>query len=189
MDKINHAYAFGSLKGRGEASVLEAVNGFIGEEEMRKYFALEMEPIAEIVDAIGGVYLDVEVEMKSHGADLNPGPQLLDGEQAYDYVHWRYSGDGDIGRIRRQQQFANVFLDKLTVTYAPNNITKLMINNGDHINTNILFSEVTEIVQVLAEVDEVEYYTVPGRNMKIDGIYYWSPKEEGLKTVLEEFYN
>lgn len=189
MDKINHAYAFGSLKGRGEASVMEAVNGLIGEEEMRHYFTLEMEPIADIVDSMDGIYLDVETEMKSHGADLDKGPQLLDGEEAYDYVHWRYGSDGDIGRIRRQQQFAEVFLDKLILTYGMNDISQMILNNSDHINTNILVSEITDVMHMLAGMEDVQFYTVPGRSVKIDGIYYWQIKEAEFNEMLNEFYS
>ncbi len=187
-DKINHAYAFGTLKGRAEASMLEAVNLLLDEEEMRKYFTLEMEPIAAIVNQIGGVWVDVEVDMNSHGAQLSKGYQKLNGEDAFDYVHWRYSGDGDIGRIRRQQQFAIALLKKLSEEYKGNDLTKFFLSNNNYTNTNIHVSELSEVTEVLSDIDDIEFVTLQGSSIKIDGIYYWKLDETKLNETLKWFY-
>ena len=186
-DKINHAYAFGSLKGRPEASVLDAVNLFIDDESMRKYFAMEMEPIGEMVDMIGGVEVDVEVDMKSHGANLDMGRQVLYGEDAYDYVHWRYSGDGDIGRIRRQQQFAKAALNKVSKEYGYVETVEMIYRHSDHFNTNIHIGEMTEVMEVLSNADIIEFNTIPGKSIRIDGIYYWQPYENESNIMIDEF--
>ena len=104
-DKINHAYAYGSLKGKGVISVFDAIEQFTEKPKIENYFLLEMEPIPDIIDDLGGIELDVEIDMKTHGADLSKGYQLLDGKKAFDYIHWRYSSNGDIGRIERQHKF------------------------------------------------------------------------------------
>ncbi len=188
-DKINHAYAFGTLKGRAEVSMVEAVNLLLEEEEMRKYFTLEMEPIATIVDQIGGVWIDVEVDMHSHGADLSKGYQKLDGEEAFDYVHWRYSGDGDIGRIRRQQQFAVALLKKLSEEYSDTDLTKFFINNSEYTNTNIHVNELAEVTLALSKIEDIEFKTLQGSSIKIDGIYYWKLDEDELEEALTWFYD
>lgn len=92
-DKINHAYAFGSAKGKAIESSIEAINYFIKYSKIDYYFSLDMEPIPEIVDSIGGVELDVEIDMKTHEADLSKGRQILDGKKAFDYIHWRFAGN------------------------------------------------------------------------------------------------
>jgi LCP family protein required for cell wall assembly len=187
-DKINHAYAFGTLKGRAEASMIEAVNLLLDEEEMRKYFTLEMEPIAAIVNQIGGVWVDVEVDMNSHGARLSKGYQKLNGEEAFDYVHWRYSGDGDIGRIRRQQQFAIALLKKLSEEYKGTDLTKFFLSNSEYSNTNIHVSELAEVTEALSDIEDIEFATLQGSSIKIDGIYYWKLDETKLNETLTWFY-
>ena len=189
-DKINHAYAFGTLKGRAEVSMLEAVNLLIGEEEMRKYFALEMEPIPSIVNQIGGVWIDVEVDMDSHGASLSKGYQKLDGEDAFDYIHWRYSGDGDIGRIRRQHQFAIAMLKKLSEEYKGKDLSKFFLSNSEYTNSNIHVDELAEITTALSNIDieNIEFKTLQGSSIKIDGIYYWKLDEAKLEEAVAWFY-
>src|SRR5690606_31071889 len=86
MDKINHAYAFGSLKGNGVDSSVDAINSLIKYAKVDYYFSIEMEPIPEIVDLLGGVEMDVDVNIKGV---LEKGFQTLNGEQALAYIRYR----------------------------------------------------------------------------------------------------
>ena len=52
-DKINHAYAYGSLKGKGVISVFDAIEQFTEKPKIENYFLLEMEPIPDIIDDLG----------------------------------------------------------------------------------------------------------------------------------------
>jgi LCP family protein required for cell wall assembly len=108
-DKINHAYAYGSLEGKAVQASIDAIHHYIGKEFIDYYFAMDLEPIPSIVDELGGVLLDVEIEMKTYGANLDKGLQWLNGRQVYDYIHWRFSPGGDIDRIKRQQKFMSTF--------------------------------------------------------------------------------
>lgn len=74
----------------------------------------------EIVDALGGVEIDVEQSFTSTHS-LNPdgrrefakGRQLMDGAAALDYARERFAfADGDFARIRHQQQVIKAVLDK-----------------------------------------------------------------------------
>lgn len=47
-DKINHAYAFGSIKGNGINESVETINKFIKYTTVDYYITLEMEPIPKI---------------------------------------------------------------------------------------------------------------------------------------------
>ena len=63
----------------------------------------------DIVETVGGVYIDVPIRMRTHtwygDIDLQPGYQLLDAKQALGFVRYRYDAGGDISRGKRQQQF------------------------------------------------------------------------------------
>ena len=51
--------------------------------------------------------------------DIRPGRQILDGEKALDFIRYRKGNnkmgyvDGDLGRIRAQQEFLKAFLSKV----------------------------------------------------------------------------
>jgi anionic cell wall polymer biosynthesis LytR-Cps2A-Psr (LCP) family protein len=65
---------------------------------------------------IGGVPITVEKRMfyndREQGLFINlqPGPQVLDGPHAEQYLRFRNDPEGDIGRIRRQQHFLRAAL-------------------------------------------------------------------------------
>ncbi|WP_157963558.1 LCP family protein [Actinocorallia populi] len=69
------------------------------------------------VDAVGGVEVDVKVDMEDPKAklSLSRGLQTLRGEQALAYARARYNlGDGsDLGRIARQQELMTAILKKV----------------------------------------------------------------------------
>ncbi|MEU5715553.1 LCP family protein [Streptomyces sp. NPDC020403] len=63
---------------------------------------------AKIVDAIGGVELDIPKAFKDKksGADFQAGKQTLDGEQSLAFVRTRYAFAGsDLDRTKNQQKF------------------------------------------------------------------------------------
>ena len=111
-DKINHAYAFG-----GHKLTQQTVENLLG-VKIDHYILIDTKSFAGIIDAIGGVDLNVEKRMyyedpwDDNGGlviDLYPGEQHLDGDRAIQYVRYR-DGEGDIGRVGRQQKFVKAVL-------------------------------------------------------------------------------
>ncbi|MEV8534423.1 LCP family protein [Streptomyces sp. NPDC051211] len=63
---------------------------------------------ANIVDALGGVEMDIEKGFKDEksGADFQAGKQTLNGEQALAFVRTRYAfAESDLARTKNQQKF------------------------------------------------------------------------------------
>ncbi len=103
--KIVHAYATGGI-GRTRLAIQRLLNVPIAH-----YVVFSLPAMRHIVDLIGGVPVTVEKRMvytdREQGLFINlyPGPQVLDGARAEQYLRFRHDPEGDIGRIRRQQQF------------------------------------------------------------------------------------
>lgn len=96
--KINGiAYELGLEAARGAMAALLGI-------EIDAYLKIDMDDFAWMVDAVGGV--DVEVAARLYdpriGVDLQPGPAHLDGAQALAYVRTR--SDSDYARAARAQQ-------------------------------------------------------------------------------------
>lgn len=121
-DKINAAYAYGSAKGgpeAGEKLTQRTVEDFLG-VNMDHYVVINIQAFQKIIDAIGGIDIDVEKRMYYEDPwdddggliiDLQPGMQHMDGKTAVTYVRYR-DEEGDIGRIKRQQKFMKACMDK-----------------------------------------------------------------------------
>ena len=136
-DKINAAYAYGSAKGgpeAGEKLAQRTVEDFLG-VNMDHYVVVNIQAFQKIIDAIGGIDIDVEKRMYYEDPwdddggliiDLQPGMQHMDGKTAVTYVRYR-DEEGDIGRIKRQQKFMKACMDKVT---SPAIIPKLPSAQG-----------------------------------------------------------
>jgi len=113
-DKINAAYAYG-----GEELMIKTVSSFL-DAEINHYVTLDFEGFVQLIDALGGVDINIDrpmVDPKS-GANFSAGNHHLTGEQALSYTRSRATELGDIGRIQRQQNlFRELLIQKLNVRY------------------------------------------------------------------------
>lgn len=104
-NKINAAYSLG-----GPELCVEAVSALLG-VPIGYYIKTDFKGIEKIVDAMGGVVIDVEKNMdyEDHYGNLyihlKKGRQRLKGYDAMCYVRFRHDAEGDYGRMRRQKKF------------------------------------------------------------------------------------
>ncbi len=70
------------------------------------YISIHMEDLTDMVDAFGGVSLNVPFDMDYDGSHLSAGYQTLNGPAAEFLLRSRHIyPDGDIGRLNMQRQF------------------------------------------------------------------------------------
>ena len=71
------------------------------------YIEMDFNGFKEIIDAVGGVTVNVAQAMykPSEGINLQPGMQTLTGTQALAFVRYRDYANGDIERVQAQQSF------------------------------------------------------------------------------------
>ncbi|MEU5941255.1 LCP family protein [Micromonospora sp. NPDC047548] len=108
--KINAAFAWG-----GVPLMVQTVEKFTG-VRIDHVAIIDFAGFKEIIDALGGVNVNVEKSFKSiHPPfrSFQAGPQQLDGEAALDYSRQRKQfADGDFARIRHQQDVIKAIIDK-----------------------------------------------------------------------------
>jgi len=85
-----------------------------------RYIRVQTGGFDRIVDALGGIDIDVDKQMDYDDPSqllsihLKPGPQHLNGKEAEGYVRFRHDAEGDYGRIRRQDKFMEAMRAKLS---------------------------------------------------------------------------
>lgn len=122
-DKINAALAYG-----GPMLTAQTVSDFL-QVPIHHWVLVKLDGVENLVDALGGVEIDVERNMSYYDRSaglrisLKKGPQLLDGAKAHQYIRFRHDANGDIGRVQRQQRFMTALskklLDPMTITRLP----------------------------------------------------------------------
>ena len=118
--KINAAYPMG-----GDSKVVSVVEELLP-VNINYLVKIDYEAFRGIIDAIGGVEMDIEQDMfyDDDGQNLHINFKkgttvLLDGEKAEEFFRWRKNNDGtglatgDLGRIENQHKFINKVIDKL----------------------------------------------------------------------------
>ena len=112
-DKINSAYSVGGIQG-----TKRTIESFL-KIKIDHTVTVKSDVIADLVDGLGGVPVDVEKQMDydDNWANLHihlkPGMQTLNGAQTVGYLRFRNDEEGDFGRIRRQQQFLTALIKEL----------------------------------------------------------------------------
>ncbi|MEG3627094.1 LCP family protein [Streptomyces poriticola] len=80
------------------------------------YVEIGFAGFANIVDAVGGVEMDIPQDIKDtkSGADLKKGRQTLDGQEALAFVRTRYALAGsDLDRTKNQQKFLSALASQV----------------------------------------------------------------------------
>ena len=189
-EKINAAYAYG-----GHNLTKGTVESFLG-VPMDHYVIINIQAFQRIIDAIGGIDIDVEKRMYYEDPwdddgglviNLQPGMQHMDGKTAITYVRFR-DEEGDIGRIGRQQKFMKAVMEKITspaiITKLPSVIKEVMSS----VKTDLSFRQLLEFAGTLKEAQKNGLKTdmVPGRPLYIEGISYWIPDITKLRQTLAD---
>ena len=188
-DKINHAYAYGGYK-ESQAQVEELLD-----IKINHYVLVDQKAFPEIIDAMGGLLLDVDKRMyyedpwDDNGLviDLYPGEQFLDGNRAIQYVRYR-DDEGDIGRVKRQQKFVKAVLEELTSPETFPKLPEILRIASNAVETDL---SVTEILGFADDVKNVytnglKVKTLTGRPAYYEGISYYIPD---ISTIRKEFFD
>ncbi|MFI6897816.1 LCP family protein [Streptomyces sp. NPDC050256] len=95
---------------------------------------------AKIVDAIGGVELDIPKAFKDKysGADFEAGKQTLDGQQALAFVRTRHAFTSDLDRTKNQQKFLAALASQTATPSTILNPFKLYPTMGAGLDTLIV---------------------------------------------------
>src|SRR5215217_3644598 len=172
-DKINAAFANG-----GPPLAVETLENFTG-LPIGNYVVLDFGGTKEIVDALGGITVNVEepieTEQDSEFFSIPAGTQELTGAQALAYVRYRGGPTADIGRIERQQRFLQALAEEAS---SPENLRRLPAMARAvwrNVETNMNPFEAARLAVRLAVSGGSNAEIYPGTPQYINGISYWVP--------------
>ena len=187
--KINSAFsAGGGAQKNGFAYTTNTVSKLLG-IPVEYYVGFNMNVVKEVVDAMGGVDYNVDIEVTMNGRELHPGMQHLDGQAVLDYCRQR-KGSSDIARVGRQQMMVTAILQQLKDTNQIANIPTIYKAVEQNIMTNLSFKQICSLSLVALHMDmsQLGTHTVEGKAFSYAARDYWGIYVSRLEKLLKDIY-
>lgn len=163
--KCNVAYRSG-----GGTQAIKMLNANL-DMDITDFITIGFEGLRDVVDALGGVYIDVDANEIKHlnnyqiamtesmsdidtfTAVTDTGYQLLNGLQATAYCRIRYTSGGDYKRTERQREVIKACLE-VAKTISPTKLASICETIFGEVCTSL---DLTDILEVLKDVTQ---YTI-----------------------------
>ena len=168
--KINTAYA-GNLAsgGNGIDGLKREVQKILG-FEIDSYAIVDVEAVEKLIDAIGGVYFDVPMDMNYSDVSQNleihikKGYQKLSGSDAVKVLRFRKGyANGDLGRIDVQHDFIKALAEQvLDIGNIPNLGAAIEIYQ-EHVQSNLTPGMILFYAKHFLEMDlgDIQFVNMP----------------------------
>ncbi|PEP23308.1 polyisoprenyl-teichoic acid--peptidoglycan teichoic acid transferase TagU [Bacillus wiedmannii] len=169
-DKINHAYAFGGI----DMSV-KTVENFLN-VPVDHYIEVNMAGFRDIVDAVGGVDVNNDLEFTSRDQHFAKGNIHLNGETALKYTRMRYEDPrGDFGRQMRQRQVIQAVIKKGASVSSLASYGDVLKAIEKNVKTSLTQDQMFDIQKNYKDcMENSEEIQIPGDGHKAaDGIWYY----------------
>ena len=174
--KLNAAYTLGGpeLTSKTASEILGVKIPF--------YVAVDYQGFQQLIDAIGGVTITVDERMLYNDEravppvhiNLQAGTQTMNGKTALDYVRYRSDAAGDVGRIKRQQNFISAILKKGLQNRDSASLRKLIKGLQPFVKTNLSLVDLYDLGRILQGIDlsRLEMATLPTTPVLVDQASY-----------------
>lgn len=186
--KINSVYETEGIEGAAEA-----VSNVVAGIPIHSYVIIDENDIREIVDSMGGVPMDVPFDMKYTDKntdlyiDLKKGEQVLDGDQAVQFIRYRKGyKTGDYGRVEAQQQFMSNAFEKALGWHLPK-VAMTVVNNVD---TSLTAGNAARfgVKGIFLKKDDMATHILPGDASYKNGASYFFCDEDKTEEMVREIY-
>ena len=154
------------------------------------YFAMNMDAVSILNDAVGGVTVTVEDDFSNVDPTIQMGQMTLWGDQARVFVQSR-SGVGNqlnLSRIRRQQEYMKQFLPALRAS-AQRSSTFVMRTYeavSEYVVTDMTASVVSRLMEDYSDFQLKDVILLEGENVLAEGHYEFYVDETALEEIVLE---
>ena len=193
--KINEANRAG-----GPALSAKSVSELLGGVGIDRYVRINVQGIEKLVDALGGITVYIPKDMKYTDntqhlyIDLKKGEQHLNGEEALQFLRFRYDTWGDIGRIQRQQMLMRATIEQALNPATLVRMPQILSVIQDHIDTNLSVEELVALVGFASNMtrENTQMMMLPGEfNVPASPAHpsYWLPNYGAIDEMMAAHFD
>ena len=184
MTKLAHSTAYG-----GPALTIRTVQKLTG-LPVHHYVQIDFEGFSSIIDAVGGVYVNVDRGAVSpEGVRITAGKQVLGGKQALTFARNRKGyADGDFARMRNQQTVLMALAKKVVEPGNIKRLPKVIDSTSRHIQTDMSVPAALELASNFRSISKktVKSKSAPGTTASIGGGSYVVLYEAKLRAMIAD---
>ncbi|MCC6446946.1 MAG: LCP family protein [Armatimonadetes bacterium] len=185
--RINSASALG-----GPELAVATVQDFL-EVPIDYYMVIKIDATKKLVDALGGVLIDVEKDMDYDDnwghlhIHLKQGWRHLDGEEAVGYIRFRHDREGDFGRMRRQQQMVYAMLKGFRKPENWMKLNQLLQVARENIETDLSDRQILSLGHLFKDATsgDIRTATLSGENIRQGGASYLKCDDDEKKRLVD----
>ena len=187
FDKITHNFK------KGPQASMNTINSNL-DLSIKDYVAINFNVVVDVVDAVGGVTLELTNE---EAREINPyidevnrttghkskritkgGTYTLDGVQATAYARIRYTAGGDWTRTERQRKVLNLAFEKAK-TMSIGDLKKLADKVLKQVSTNVSWTQIIALAASAGsyEIEETKGWPFEVASYQPDKVWYRSTKK------------
>jgi LCP family protein required for cell wall assembly len=184
-DKINSAYAYGGVD--QARSVMERLTGVT----VDNYVIVDFQGFQEVINAIGGVKVDVGHDVFPEKWHMGEGVQRLGGRKALFYARYRGTPRADLDRIDHQQKLLAALRRQ---AFRWNTVTKMpaiLKTTNENVDTDLGIWQAVPLARALilhgreGDLTSSELQGYP--TTLDDGTQVLVPEEDANEAILKDF--
>ena len=142
----------------------------LGGVAIDRYVRINVQGVEKLVDTLGGIMVNVPKDMKYQDdsqhlyINLKAGEQQLNGDQALQFLRYRYDDYGDIGRIQRQQMLMRAVVEQALTPSTIARLPKILSVIQSNVDTNLKVEELLALVGFAAQTNRsnIQMLMLPG---------------------------
>lgn len=184
-EKLNHTYSY------GQAPMTIATVEKMMDIDIDRYVQINMDGLVSLVDALGGITVNntlgfpisISSQEPNYTSTVDPGQQLVNGDQALVYARMRYDDpEGDVGRQRRQREVIGAIVTKLLQLDGFTQYKNILDAVSTNLQTDIEINAGTipSLLGYKDSLNTIESYQLDGEGEMVEGLSYQIPTSKHL---------
>jgi polyisoprenyl-teichoic acid--peptidoglycan teichoic acid transferase len=184
-DRINAAYNYGGID-----ETIEALENYSG-VPVDHYAVVDFEGFERIIDAMGGVRVDVGEDQFPEKWEMGEGVQRLNGHKALIYARYRGTPGADIDRMQRQRELVGALRSEALRWHTVKTLPEIMEVMDENVMTDLDLGGSITLGQALirrgrhAEMTSPQLQGTPETTPAGEQVLI--PDEEANEPILDEF--
>lgn len=180
----------------GPENTVKTMAQFLG-TDINYYARVNFTSLVTMVDALGGITVNVDRDFSAGGYIYKLGLQQMNGKEALAYSRERYSfADGDNVRVKHQQDVLMAMLNKMMSSAVITNYTSVLTAVSGCFETNMASSDITDLIKM--QINDNASWTFKqkqftgtgvmqtgGAYMPDSKLYYMIPNDDSVKENLQ----